>query len=243
MCCNFSCAEAFNTPPPGDQGVPPQGGGGGGSSGTWKVLSVATYQPYFDVDTADVLERVTDALQPLRSNFLDKTSGNPDLYGPFWICSTLVFLTTALGNLASYFAHAGPDAWHADIVKVPASAAILYGYTACAPLGLYFVLKYLGAPSGLVPLWCLYGYALFYFVPASFVCVLPSSFLCWLVVAAAAGSSAAFIGANLRAHMVSASEQWLLVVVVATVAQLVLGLMLKLYFFSYNEDTGTHPPS
>jgi hypothetical protein len=91
-------------------------------------------------------------------------------YGPFWICSTLVFLTAALGNLADYLAHKtsdGSSAWHYDINTVTWSAGLFYGYVGIVPLALYFLLKYLGVISGLVQLWCLYGYSLFVFIPAS----------------------------------------------------------------------------
>jgi hypothetical protein len=92
-------------------------------------------------------------------------------YGPFWICSTLVFVTAALGNFAAYLAHktsaGGGEAWHYDINKVTYAAIMFYGYVGVIPLGLYFLLKYLGITSGLIQLWCLYGYSLFVFIPAS----------------------------------------------------------------------------
>jgi len=101
-------------------------------------------------------------------------------YGPFWICSTLVFVTAALGNFAAYLAHktsaGGGEAWHYDINKVTYAAIMFYGYVGVIPLGLYFLLKYLGVTSGLVQLWCLYGYSLFVFIPASVNHLPPESF-------------------------------------------------------------------
>lgn len=92
-------------------------------------------------------------------------------YGPFWICSTLVFVTAALGNFAAYLSHkssdSATDSWHYDVNKVSWAAFMFYGYVGVIPLGLYFLLKYLGVVSGLVQLWCLYGYSLFVFIPAS----------------------------------------------------------------------------
>ncbi len=103
-----------------------------------------------------------DGVKPLISLFR---------YGPFWICSTLVFVTAALGNFAAYLAHktsaGGGEAWHYDINKVTYAAIMFYGYVGVIPLGLYFLLKYLGVVSGLIQLWCLYGYSLFVFIPAS----------------------------------------------------------------------------
>ena len=41
-----------------------------------------------DVDTTEVLRRCTATIYP-RANFLDVLEGNPDLYGPFWIATTV----------------------------------------------------------------------------------------------------------------------------------------------------------
>lgn len=83
----------------------------------------------------------------------------------------MVFVTAALGNFAAYLSshksEGGKDSWHYDVNKVSWAAFIFYGYVGVIPLGLYFLLKYLGVVSGLVQLWCLYGYSLFVFIPAS----------------------------------------------------------------------------
>ncbi|CAI9285392.1 unnamed protein product [Lactuca saligna] len=49
------------------------------SSGWFKVFTVAAYQPYFDVDTSDVLERIKDSLLPFGGSFNEKPASNPDL--------------------------------------------------------------------------------------------------------------------------------------------------------------------
>jgi len=55
-------------------------------------------------------------------------------YGPFWIAATLVFLSSATGNLASYYAYRGTGAWTYDIQKVTLSALLFYGYITVVPL-------------------------------------------------------------------------------------------------------------
>lgn len=56
-------------------------------------LSVRFYQPYFDIDSVDVLSRVSNALFYCKreQNFLSRMRDKPDAYGPFWIATTLVF--------------------------------------------------------------------------------------------------------------------------------------------------------
>lgn len=88
-------------------------------------------------------------------------------YGPFWICTTLIFVAAAIGTFVTYLAHKlEKKEWNYDINLVTWSAGLFYGYVTFVPLGLYIILKYFSAPSGLVQLWCLYGYSLFVFIPA-----------------------------------------------------------------------------
>ena len=50
-------------------------------------LSVRYYQPYFDVDTADITARLWSANLYCRreQNFLTTIAERPDAYGPFWV--------------------------------------------------------------------------------------------------------------------------------------------------------------
>jgi hypothetical protein len=105
-------------------------------------------------------------------------------YGPFWICTTLIFVTAALGNFATFLSFKPTPAepkWHYDINKVSYGSAIFYGYIAVIPLLLFFVMRYFGAAIGLIQLWCLYGYSLAVFIPitvryASYMLIIPYFF-------------------------------------------------------------------
>jgi hypothetical protein len=37
-----------------------------------------------------------------RANFLDVLEGNPDLYGPFWIATTVVMILFLTGTISKY---------------------------------------------------------------------------------------------------------------------------------------------
>nr|GEW93510.1 protein YIPF1 homolog [Tanacetum cinerariifolium] len=96
------------------------------SGGWFKIFTVAAYQPYFDVDTSDVLERIKDSLLPFSGSFNEKTASNPDLYGPFWICTTLIFVAASIGTFATYLAHKlQHKEWNYDINLL----FCLYGYS------------------------------------------------------------------------------------------------------------------
>ncbi|KAM0994922.1 hypothetical protein FF1_010412 [Malus domestica] len=202
--------------------------------GGWlRVFSVASYKQYFDVDTSDVLERIKDSLLPFSGAFNEKTSNSPDLYGPFWICTTLIFVAAAIGTFVTYVAHKVKSKdWEYDINVVQWSAGLFYGYVTIVPLVLYVILKYFSAPSGLVQLFCLYGYSLFVFIPALCLSIVPLEIFRWVIAGIAGVMSATFVAVNLRAHIVSAGERWFLIVAAIFLLQLALSLVLKLYLFT-----------
>ena len=45
------------------------------------------------------------SLKPFNSDLADEISTNPDLYGPFWIMTTLIFVLACMGNLTAYEAN------------------------------------------------------------------------------------------------------------------------------------------
>ena len=94
-------------------------------SSSYNFFSLSFYQQFFDVDTSDVKSRIISASvpKPGKSFFDDVLRQKPDLYGPFWICVTLVVSVAVTGNLASYFQTAwtgnhGDFEWHYDFHKV-----------------------------------------------------------------------------------------------------------------------------
>ncbi|CAM8969095.1 unnamed protein product [Rhodiola kirilowii] len=214
----------------------PSSGGGSDEpqpTGWFRVFSVAAYRPYFDVDTTDVLERIKDSLFPFKGSFTEKTSTNPDLYGPFWICTTLIFVAAAIGTFVTYLAHKIKNQeWNYDINVVTWSAGLFYGYVTVIPICLYLILKYFSAPSGLVQLFCLYGYSLFIFIPAMCLSVVPYDIFRWVVAGVSGFMSATFVALNLRTHIKSAGENWVLIVAGIFLLQLALSVVLKLYLFT-----------
>jgi len=88
-------------------GLPPPATSGSGSSKRF-LWSLSFYAQFFDVDTTSVLSRCWAALYP-RANFLDVLEGNPDLYGPIWIATTVVFILFLGGTISKYLAGTGQD--------------------------------------------------------------------------------------------------------------------------------------
>lgn len=84
--------------------------GAGGKRFLW---TLSFYAQFFDVDTSSVLQRCWAALYP-RANFLDVLEGNPDLYGPFWIATTVVLILFLGGTISDYWAREGRGAFAYD---------------------------------------------------------------------------------------------------------------------------------
>uniref|UniRef100_A0A8B9GTJ7 Yip1 domain family, member 2 n=1 Tax=Astyanax mexicanus TaxID=7994 RepID=A0A8B9GTJ7_ASTMX len=86
-------------------------GGEKQSGGFW---TFEYYQSFFNVDTMQVLDRIKASVMPLPGrNFVKHhIRNNPDLYGPFWICATLVFSVAISGNLSTFLSEMGNPRYH-----------------------------------------------------------------------------------------------------------------------------------
>eukprot|EP00241_Pyramimonas_parkeae_P010673 CAMPEP_0114235980 /NCGR_PEP_ID=MMETSP0058-20121206/6558_1 /TAXON_ID=36894 /ORGANISM="Pyramimonas parkeae, CCMP726" /LENGTH=227 /DNA_ID=CAMNT_0001347815 /DNA_START=106 /DNA_END=788 /DNA_ORIENTATION=- len=124
------------------------------------VFSAERYQVYFNVDTKDVLRRIYDSMfiPGDGMGFLEKTTHQPDFYGPFWICTTLIFVTAAGGSAVEALNNKD-EAWYYDVGEVTFSAFLFYGYATIVPIVLYFaaalVAKSGGAAVPAMPVWIL----------------------------------------------------------------------------------------
>lgn len=137
-------------------------------------LSPAFYKSLFNVDTVDVTARLKLALYPfVPAHFLTTIGPNPDMYGPLWVCATLVFVIGASSNLASWVNFKPTEMvslWHYDFTRVTAAMFTIYGWALGAPLVLFALLQYVGVASpalGLINLLCVYGYSVAVFIPAA----------------------------------------------------------------------------
>ena len=127
-----------------------------GSAAFW---TITYYQPLFDVDTVQVLNRVKGSLLPRpRGAFFELIAANPDLYGPFWVATTLIFAMAITGNLASYLAFvpttndAGKTTrWQYDFSQLTVAGSVIYSYVTLLPLLFWLLLRYYEAAKKLAP--------------------------------------------------------------------------------------------
>ncbi|KAI5781470.1 hypothetical protein EDC01DRAFT_665861 [Geopyxis carbonaria] len=219
--------------------------GGDGSTGGGKrfLWSLDFYAQFFDVDTSEVLRRCWAALFP-RANFLDVLEGNPDLYGPFWITTSVVLILFLASTIAQYFTRAKDAPYYYDFGLLSGAAGLMYGYTAVVPVALWGVLKWYGSESAnLLECLALYGYANLIWVPVAIASVSPISILNWVFVAVGLGVSGLFLFRNLY-PVVNATDaktaKVLLILIV--VLQAGLALAIKILFFAHGSPVAAKKP-
>ncbi len=127
------------------------------------IFSVIYYRSFFDLDTDDFIKRSIEALNVTsKETFGDVVNQRPDLYGPIWITSTVVFILFFATTLIGMFQQSGSEKYNYDFKLLSSSAGLLFSYTLITPIVLYlltnFYFKISSAPSAVFFI-SLYGYS------------------------------------------------------------------------------------
>eukprot|EP00053_Salpingoeca_punica_P012812 m.115161 g.115161 ORF g.115161 m.115161 type:complete len:312 (+) comp16045_c0_seq1:52-987(+) len=209
------------------------------SSGSPAIWTLEYYQQFFDVDTEQVVSRVRNSLWPLKNDFLRKIQGRGDLYGPFWISTTLVFLTAMSGNVAHWFATTEEErvTWQYDFSKVSLAATTIYSYVTLVPFAVWLWLRWkvTNSPT-LLDVFCVYGYSIFTYIPVAMLCAVPQfqSAGRWGLILTAMGFSGAVLLLNFYAVLSENKSPALMAMLLFVAgAHLALAMAFKLYFFDY----------
>jgi hypothetical protein len=121
-----------------------------------------------------------------------------------------------------------------NFFMIVVGSGVFYGYTIVIPLILWGIFKYLSVPVKLLEIVCIYGYALFIFIPVSLLCVIPNEILQWVLTFFASGWSGFFLVSNLFVTVKDiALKRGLVIMLGIGALHLGLGLTYKLYFFKY----------
>lgn len=165
----------------------------------------------------------------------------PDLYGPFWICVTLVFSIAISGNLADFLQKSvDPEQsikWHYDFHKVTLAATAVFSYAGLLPAGLYGFLWWASSGAGaatltFLELVCLYGYSLAIYIPVSILWLIQVSWWQWICVLAGAGLSGYVLFLPIwPAVRDQAAKSAVIVMAVVIALHLLLACGFMLYFF------------
>lgn len=212
------------------------------------VWTLDYYRVFFNVSTREVLSRLVRCLLPFRSNFYTR-SEIPDLYGPFWIVTTLIVILAVTGNFASFIHSLESDKqiqWKYDFEKVTIAASVFYTMISVVPLMVYFALRRIGVDSHL---WIthtisLYGYSFFSYVPAAFLCVIPLETIRWVSILLCFVLSAYFVTRNIRSYFPEGELDWdnqakfkgTMLLVAIALGHFAVAMITKFYFFQYSDS-------
>ncbi|XP_028972588.2 protein YIPF1 [Esox lucius] len=210
------------------------------------------YQTFFDVETHQVKERILGSLLPWPGkNFVRLyIHNNPDLYGPFWICATLVFVIAICGNISDFLVYLGNPQYKyvPEFRKVTIAATAIYSYAWLVPLFLWGVLvwrnsKVINMVSySFLEIVCVYGYCLAIYIPAVVLWIIPNEAVRWLSIAVALFLSGSVLVLTFWPAVRDDQPRVAIAIMVAIVVlHTLLAVGCKAYFFKTLEVEQTAP--
>lgn len=202
------------------------------------VFNPKNLQPFFDISTHEVLLRLGLSLVPLTPRFHRLYHEKPDLYGPFWVLTSVIASLFISGNLSRYI-RLGAEDFEYNFTIIPIAAGIIYGLGLGLPLVIHAAQQWFGSnattPTPITTAIGIYGYSFSSFLLVTILCAIPVDWLQWLLIIFGAVTSLGFL---MRTYWDEFSQnldtqtRWIAVGLLCAV-QLVLLLMFKLYFFKH----------
>lgn len=154
---------------------------------TYSLWQIEYYQKYFNINTSDFVSRILGSMIPAfgQNSLLNKIRPNPDLYGPFWITTSLICTIAIGGNIVSFVQNFGQNyKWQTDFHKITSSAFTIMAYSVFIPAVLYIIMRSRQARTEMefIEILCIYGYSLTIYVPVSLLWLINISFMQWILV-------------------------------------------------------------
>ncbi|KAF8327595.1 Yip1-domain-containing protein [Cantharellus anzutake] len=204
------------------------------SSPPW---TVEYYQKYFDVDTKTVLSRCYHTLNPF-SHPPSSVYSSPDLYGPFWTLTTVIFSLFVFSSLASSISsYLSDKPWDYDFKLLGVAVGLVYSYGIGVPVALWGILKWVGggdAEWSLLEAINAWGYGMTAWIPVSVLCIIPVPVLRWTLVGIAFGLSGTFLVRNVYPVLSSVPQKSVqLILPILLIFHIAIAITFKLLFFSY----------
>ncbi|KAL7559744.1 hypothetical protein ACA910_002737 [Epithemia clementina (nom. ined.)] len=181
-------------------------------------FNLDSYTQYFDIETADIVERLKASLfkfwmpDQFRTSVLgdcktDELKG-PDLYGPVWISLTLVFLIAVTSNIHGYWSQKRKDnveEFEVDIHRLLNASGVVLVFVFCTSTAFWLGTNCIGMPAISWAMWvCVYGYSQVAYMPATILIgVLPFELISWCSLLAASAASVLLILRNLSTPLMA----------------------------------------
>jgi len=192
-----------------------------------------SFGKYFDVELNDIKQKIKGSLIPFNKSFYQSIETNSDLYGPFWIFTTIIFLIALIGNISSYMHSEDKDKFVYDYNHVPHAIFIIYGFGFGAPFVLWLIMKFLfKIDIDLITNICIYGYSYTILIPILLICIIPFKLISTLALLYFLIHSCTFLFYNMYLVIQQKAQKSKYVVLgLLGGIQLLLFFFLKFYFF------------
>ena len=152
--------KPVNSPPQPLNANPPSG----------SIWSLNFYRKYFNIDSHVILERIRLSFVPSHK-LIDSVFDNPDLWGPFWMSTTLIvmlFVGSSLLQSILAVIH-DKDIANYDLAKLYTAISLIYPYVFGMPLIIWIVCRYYSTPTTFFALVDLYGYTICIWLPIAVI--------------------------------------------------------------------------
>ena len=188
---------------------------------------------YFNVELIDIKQKLKGALIPFNKSFYQSIEINADLYGPFWIFTTIIFLIALIGNFSSFMHAEDKNKFIYDYNHVPHAIFIIYGFGFGAPILLWLIMKFIfRIDIDLITNICIYGYSYTILIPILLICIIPLKLISTLALLYFLIHSCTFLFHNMYLVIQQKAQKSKYVVLgLLGSIQLVLFFFLKFYFF------------
>ncbi|KAG4301737.1 hypothetical protein PCK1_002000 [Pneumocystis canis] len=125
------------------------------------IFSIESYSKFFNIDANQIIQRCIHAIFP-KNNFLELIEDNPDLYGPFWVSTTVIFVMFFTSTITEWIkAHISKVSYNCNILTFTKACSLIYG--------IWGLLTYYQCKLKLNEYFCLYGYAMSIWIPVAIV--------------------------------------------------------------------------
>ncbi len=187
---------------------------------------------YFDVEIDEIESKLKSALVPFNKNFYTLAEKNADLYGPFWILTTIIFIITFAANLSNYFNN--PEQFVYNFNFVPYAALVIYGFGFGTPIVIFLLMRFVfRVEIALMTNVCVYGYSFAILGPVLLACVIPSDLVEALLLLGWLVCSSFFLLWNVLKFIAEKAEKSKYIILGLILGiQVVLFLTLKFYFYA-----------
>ena len=193
--------------------------------------NITFLQKYFDIDTEEIKERLISSLIPLNSRFYNLIEKKPDLYGPFWIFTTLIFIISVSGSMTKYLQGITNEDYFQQFI--PKAAYIMYGIGFSLPIIIYIVMYFFGSKTSFILILCTYSYSFSIYIPIMILCI-PIEKLQWILLFIGVLQSTGFLLINLWKEIDKfVDNRKYFVLGIICIFQICLFLLLKLKFFKH----------